>query len=120
MSKHTYPIKLYFKYRFNLVMFVLALLINIANWLWILLRIRPQDDLIFLHYNILFGVDYIGEWWRVYIIAITGLVIFITNFLIGWLLYNKDKFVSIIMNIVNVISQIFLLIATTILVFLNV
>ena len=101
-------------------MFILALLINIANWVWILLYIRPQNDLIFLHYNILFGVDYIGEWWRIYFVAITGLIIFIINFLLGWLLFSKDKFVSILMNIVNVISQVFLLIATAILVFLNV
>ena len=120
MAKHTYPIKLYFKYRFNLVMFILALSLNIANWIWIVLRIRPQEDLIFLHYNILFGVDYIGEWWRVYFVATTGLIILIINFLLGWLLFNKDKFVSIIMNIVSVVSQIFLLIATAILVFLNV
>ncbi|MDP2684023.1 MAG: hypothetical protein Q8P20_03110 [bacterium] len=120
MSKIAYPIKLYFKYRLNLVMFVLALLINITNWLWIVLRIRPQNESVFLHYNILFGVDYIGEWWRIYIIAFTGLVIFVINFLLGWLLFNKDKFVSILMNIVNVVSQVFLLIATAILVFLNV
>lgn len=119
MSQRAYPLKLYFKYRFNLVMLVLALLINIVNWFWIVLRIRPQSDLIFLHYNVLFGVDYIGEWWRVYFIALTGLIILIFNFLLGWLLFNKDKFVSVIMNIVNVISQIFLLIATAILVFLN-
>jgi len=62
----------------------------------------------------------VGEWWRVYLVAITGLVIFIFNFLLGWLLFNKDKFVSILMNIVNVVSQIFLIIATAILVFLNV
>ncbi|OGH77980.1 MAG: hypothetical protein A2469_01180 [Candidatus Magasanikbacteria bacterium RIFOXYC2_FULL_40_16] len=101
-------------------MFILAFLINLANWVWIIISIRPQKELIFLHYNILFGVDYVGEWWRVYLVAITGLVIFIFNFLLGWLLFNKDKFVSILMNIVNVVSQIFLIIATAILVFLNV
>src|SRR3989338_482580 len=120
MGKHTYPIKLYFKYRLNLVMFILAFLINLSNWIWVVLKVRPQKDLIFLHYNILFGVDYIGEWWRVYFVAMTGLVIFIINFLLGWLLFNKDKFVSILMNIVNIVAQIFLLIATAILVFLNV
>lgn len=75
--------------------------------------------MLFLHYNILFGVDYIGEWWRVLFLPITGLLIFIMNFILGWLLFHKDKLISIILNSISLLCQIFVLIASGILVFLN-
>src|SRR3989338_10640847 len=100
MGKHTYPIKLYFKYRLNLVMFILSFLINLSNWIWVVLKIRPQKDLIFLHYNILFGVDYIGPWWQIIFLPLTGLLILLLNALIGWLLYHKYPFISQILNAV--------------------
>ena len=117
---HTYPFKLYISYKPNLFIFILAFLANIASWVWVLWNIRPQEDTLFLHYNILFGVDYIGEWWRVLFLPITGLLIFIINFVLGWLLFHKDKFISIILNSISLLCQIFILIASSILVFLNV
>ena len=120
MSKSTYPIKLYLKYRPNLVMLTLGILINLFTWGWIMFQIRPQEELIFLHYNILFGVDYVGEWWKVFYLPLVGLFIFITNFVVGWVLFHKDKFVSIILNAVSLIAQVFLLVASALLVFLNV
>lgn len=117
---HTYPFKLYINYRPNLIISILAFLLNVASWVWILLEIRPQEETLFLHYNILFGVDYIGEWWKVLFLPITGLLIFIINFSLGWLLFHKDKFISIILNCVSLLCQIFVLVASGILVFLNV
>lgn len=120
IMKHTYPIKLYLKYKPNLIMLSLAVLANIFTWFWIIFRIKPQEDLIFLHYNILFGVDYIGEWWRVFYIPTIGLLILFVNFVIGWVLFSKDKFISVILNAVSVVSGVFLLVIAALLVFLNV
>jgi len=117
---HVYPLKLYFKYKPNFIMLAAAILVNIFTWVWILFQIRPQDALIFLHYNVLFGVDFIGEWWRVYYLPLTGLFIIVINFVIGWLLFQKDKFISIILQSVSLICQIFLLVVSALLVFLNV
>ena len=119
MSNPTYPIKLYLKNRFNFIALVLSVSLNLANWLWLITQIRPQAELIFLHYNILFGVDYVGEWWKVYYVPLTGLIIILINFIVGWFLFNKDKFVAILLNIASILSQAFLFIAAALLVFLN-
>lgn len=116
----TYPIKLYLKYLPNLILTSLSFVVNILIWLWLAFRIPPQSEQVFLHYNILFGVDFVGAWWNVYLLPLTGLFVFIVNFVIGWLLFNKDKFITIILQTVNLISQIFLLIVAALLVFLNV
>ena len=117
---HIYPFKLYVSYKPNLLVILLSFLLNMASWVWVLWQIGPQDETLFLHYNILFGVDYVGEWWKVLFLPLTGLIIFIINFILGWFLFHKDKFISIILNSVGLICQIFILIASGILIFLNV
>jgi hypothetical protein len=120
MARSLYPIKLYIKQPVIAIMMGLTLAINIFMWLWLFLRIGPQTGPIFLHYNILFGVDMIGEWWRILYIPITALSIFIVNFILGWVFFNKDKFVAYILNFIALLCQVFLLVATFLLVFLNV
>lgn len=115
-----YPIKLYLKNLFNLITLILSLAINILSWLWLIFQIKPQQEDIFLHYNILFGVDYLGSWWKVFYLPIFGLLILITNNLIGWLLFGKDKFIAQILNAVNLFCQIFIFLVVALLVFLNV
>jgi len=115
-----YPIKLYFKHLPHLIILPLALILNLANWVWLLIKIRPQADPIFLHYNILFGVDYVGEWWRVLLLPLAGLLIFLVNGIIAWMIFSKDKFAAELLNFTSLLCQIFLLIAGALLVFLNV
>ncbi|MBU2542597.1 hypothetical protein KJ785_03490 [Patescibacteria group bacterium] len=115
-----YPLKLYIKNLPNIIMIPLALILNITNWIWLLWEIRPQDELIFLHYNILFGVDLIGPWWKVLYLPIVGLLIILINIFLGWTLFGKDKFFAYILNFVAVFCQVFLLLASSLLIFLNV
>lgn len=119
-SQPLYPIKLYLKYHVSWSFIGLSLLLNIATWIWVIAKIKPQADPIFLHYNILFGVDYIGDWWRVYGLGATGSLILFINFLLGWFLFAQDKFISLVINAVSFLSNVFLLIAAALLVFLNV
>lgn len=115
-----YPIKLYFKNLPNLIMLSLSLAVNILSWLWLVFQIKPQQEDIFLHYNVLFGVDYLGSWWKVFYLPIFGLLIFWTNMIIGWALFGKDKFIAQILNAVSLFCQIFIFISAALLVFLNV
>lgn len=115
-----YPIKLYIKHLPNLIMIPLGLLLNLASWVWLLSQIKPQTDPIFLHYNILFGVDYIGEWWKVLYLPIVGLFILLINTILGWVLFGKDKFAAQVLNFTSILCQVFILIAAALLVFLNV
>jgi len=115
-----YPLKLYFKHVATLAFLIISGLINLATWVWLLWQIRPQTEPVFLHYNILFGVDYVGEWWRVLALPIMGLLIILVNAILGWVLFNKDKFFASILNVMALFCQIFIFIAACLLVFLNV
>ena len=120
LMRDMYPIKLYIKHLPNLIMLPLGLLLNLASWVWLLSQIKPQTDPIFLHYNILFGVDYIGDWWKVLYLPIAGLFIYLINTILSWVLFGKDKFAAQLLNFVSIFCQVFVLIAAALLVFLNV
>lgn len=115
-----YPVKLYFKHLPNLILLASAVLLNLAIWAWLLWQIKPTGEAIFLHYNVLFGVDLIGEWWKILYLPIAGAVILIVNAVLGWLMFSRDKFIAQFLNAVAVLCQIFLLLAAALLVFLNV
>jgi len=120
MSSKIYPLKLYLRHKTIIILLGFSLALNVFSWLWLLIQIRPQKELIFLHYNILFGVDLIGQWWKVFYIPLVGLIIILANALLGWLFFNKDKFIAKFLNFVSLFCQIFLFIVSALLVFLNV
>ncbi|MBD3311399.1 MAG: hypothetical protein GF349_02805 [Candidatus Magasanikbacteria bacterium] len=120
MLKDVYPIKLFLTVKANIIMISFSIVINILTWLWLFLQIRPREDYIFLHYNILFGVDYIGDWWKIVYVPATGIIILFANIIAAWFLYKKDKFASYLILAACLYSQIFLFIAASLLVFLNV
>ena len=69
-----YPIMLYLRNLPNLIMLSLSLFLNLATWTWLLWQISPTSGQIFLHYNILFGVDLVGPWWKILYLPITALI----------------------------------------------
>lgn len=115
-----HSIKLYFRNLANFIFLVISLLINIFVWLWLWWQIDPQAEPIFLHYNILFGVDYIDAWWKVFYLPAMGLLVLSVNGFLGWMLFYRDKFMAQLLNAGALLCQIFLLVAAALLVFLNV
>lgn len=115
-----YPLKLYLKYRSTFIPLFVSLLLNIAIWGWLLYNIGFQSDSVFLHYTILFGVDLTGPSYMVYSLPGLGLCLILFNACIGWMMYEKDEFVALAANMVSCVVHFYLLIATSILVFLNV
>lgn len=120
MAEPRYPLKLYLTHVPNTLMMGVSLLINIGMWGWLLWYIRPGSGQIFLHYNVLFGVDLIGPWYHVLTIPTIGACVIGVNGALGWFFFGKDKFIAYLMNAITVITHIFLLIAALLLVFLNV
>lgn len=120
MKKQLYPLKLYLQTLPNKILLGSNLLMNIAIWVWLAWYISPQKDPIFLHYNVLFGVDLVGQWWRVFIIPLVGLFIILVNAVIGWTTFHKDKFIAYFLSSTALVCQIFLFISAYLLVFLNI
>lgn len=120
MTQKLYPLKLYLKHPLNVILLPLGLLTNLGSWIWLVTQIEPQSEPIFLHYNVLFGVDLIGPWHKIFLFPLLGIAILIVNAIVAWLLFQRDRFFLYILNSAAFICQIILFIVATLLVFLNV
>ena len=117
---YIYPLKLYIKKKQNLILLSLGLSFNIASWVWLFLNIHSHLGQVFLHYNILFGVDLVGPWYMVFALPLAGLLIIFLNAILGWFLYRQDPFAAYILNAIAIFVNVLLLISAALLVFLNV
>ena len=98
--------------RSSQILLVVGLLFNISAWIYLLINIKPQTDPIFLHYNIYFGVDLIGDWYRIYQIPLIGIIIYFVNLYLSYILYKKGKVISRFLIGVTVFIQVIVLISS--------
>jgi len=108
-------------WRDNLIttMFFLSALINALNWIFLLKNQKNSDYPIILHYNLFFGVDYLGDYNKIYTIPFVGVIIITINTILGHLLYRKEKLASYFLSFNTFIIQTFLLFASYLVIKIN-
>ncbi|MCB9798221.1 hypothetical protein H6758_00680 [Candidatus Nomurabacteria bacterium] len=115
-----YPIKLYFRNKAILSLLGVSLLFLLLCLYWIFFRIGVSEGPLFLHYNVLFGVDLIGPWYQILYIPLTGCILVILNSFVGWMLFDKSHFPAILLSSFTAFFNVLLFIALLLLEFLNV
>ncbi|MEK7623697.1 MAG: hypothetical protein AAB408_03455 [Patescibacteria group bacterium] len=115
-----YPLKLYFKHRVTLILITASLCVNAAIWVWLITQFPPTGEPVFLHYNVLFGVDEIGDWPKIFFVPLLGLALLFANAMLGWLSWDRDAYMAHLLNFIGLLCQVFLLISAVLLVALNV
>lgn len=89
----------------------LALFVNIISWLVIVFKIKPNSEIVPLHYNIFYGTDYAGKGYWIYLIPAVGLAFIIINFFFYRYSKEKEKFGAEMVLWVALLSQFFILLA---------
>ena len=99
---------------------IIAVGINVANWISLVIFVKPVDLPIILHYNVYFGVDMMGSWKQVYFLPSLGLLLFLINFLFSVYFYKqKERIASYILLIAALMIQISVLIAAISVIIIN-
>ncbi|MFA6486030.1 MAG: hypothetical protein WCT40_01520 [Candidatus Magasanikbacteria bacterium] len=93
--------------------------VAIVSW-YVVAHIHPTDAQIFLHYNAIFGIDLIGPWWQMYFLPIFATAIFLINFSVALWFYRADKFLARLLAVLAAVWEIFLVVATILIVGLNI
>ncbi|MEA2064747.1 MAG: hypothetical protein U9O66_00425 [Patescibacteria group bacterium] len=114
-----YLLKITFKDKAMSLCFFASLLLNIFIWIGYFLNIKNGESLIYLHYNIYFGVDFIGAWYKIFIIPIFGLIILLINYFISIRIYLNNKFASYILAGSALFAQFILLFASIAIIWIN-
>ncbi len=97
----------------------LALVLNGAAWLYLAAMIRPSDDLFILHYNIHFGVDFLGQWFAAFVPPLVGVLFMAVNSVLVWWFWMRLRVLSVIAITATVVIQGALLGVAALLVALN-
>lgn len=98
------------KDKFNRMFFYFAIGFNVGNWIgahYIITHIERETA--YLHYNVDFGVDYIGDVERIYDFPLVGLAVIIVNILVSLFVRNREKFVVQMLLLVAIMANIFIL-----------
>ena len=115
-----YLIKIFFKDPWVFVPLIVSALAQVFMWPYIIIHAGAQGaGMMFLHYNIIFGVDYVGDWWKIFVMPGIGLGIIILNFGGAIYSYNTDKLLSRIITVFTAVLQIFLALAVYLIVDIN-
>lgn len=114
-----YPIKLYLKHPGIAVFVFASVAVNLLVWIWLVTQIPPEVGTVFLHYTVLFGVDEIGAWRELFAIPLGGLLVIAMNAVVGWLFFQKDKYIAYFLTCAAFLVQVFMLMAAFLLVTLN-
>ncbi len=109
----------YWKNKIIMNIFVWSCLMNISLWVFLFKNQRNSDLPIILHYNLFFGVDYLGGYNEIYLIPAVGAIIIIINTVLGYLLYERERLASYFLAFNIFIVQIFLLLAGYLIVEIN-
>ena len=115
-----YSPKLFFRDPWILWPIIGSILSQLLIWWYILANIRPTTEQLFLHYNVVFGVDLIGEWWKIYYLPLAGFLVILVNYLLGLHFYRHDKLLSRLLSFFTVFFHVFLLIAIVLIVDKNI
>lgn len=115
-----YSPKLYFRDLWVSAPLLGVILIQIFLWWYLISGIRSDADQIFLHYNIIFGVDLVGDWWRIYFLPLTGVLVILLNYFFSLMFYSVDKFLARLMIGWVLFFHLFLMVGAILLVRLNI
>jgi len=112
--------KLYFKDRWIIIPLVLAIISEIFIWWYTAANIHPSPEQTVLHYNIVVGVDLLGDWWKIFYLTGSGLLVLLVNYVLGFFFYNYDKILSRTLSVLTALFHIMFVISLILIVRLNI
>ena len=96
-----------------------SLILNGSLWAYFFQNEKESAYPAILHYNIIFGVDYLDEYSKIYLISSAGLIIIFANVILGYILYNKEKLAAYFLIFNALLAQVFLIVAGYLIVGIN-
>jgi hypothetical protein len=96
-----------------------SFLIQMIIWADLLLNIKQNEEQIFLHFNIVIGVDKVGNWWQIFYLPLVGIGVLLGNSIVSLGVYRSDKFLAKILSFWALFFHLFLLASIIFLVGLN-
>ena len=91
--------------------FFLACFLNLLLWLFLLVRIQPSDAWIPLHYNVNFGIDFLGPWLYIFLFPSAGFAVIVLNLILALSFQIKEVLLTRLLVWSAVIVQLFIILS---------
>lgn len=88
-----------------------SLVLIVGLFLFFLFFIKQNNIPIVLHYNVDWGVDYLGEVKSIFILPLVGAIIMMINGFLALKFWKKNKFLSYFLTTTALLAQCFLVIS---------
>lgn len=88
---------------------MLSIILNLSMWILIYKRVEPTQEPVPLHYNIQFGISLIGEWYKIFVIPVLGIIITAVNFFFAYFLFKLGRIFSYLLTASATVMQAILL-----------
>lgn len=116
-----YSLKVYTKGGWVRYSFLVSLVLNIVQWVWVIYNSRyiNKDIAFVLHTNILAGANWYDQWWMVYLFPVVGVMGLFSYFFCGWLISKKDFLPARCVAVASIFFEIVLLVLIVFLIRIN-
>lgn len=99
---------------------IFSLLLNLLLWFYLAWQIRKLPSVIPLHYNIYYGIDFLGPWYYLIFLVGFGLALIVFNFFIALTVLTNHKILSYFLLSSLVVIQLLLFMACVAIININV
>ena len=96
-----------------------AMLFIVAQLAVLIIKIRPSDKGIFLHYTSYLGVDLVGAWSSMYFVPLANLLTLTLNSALAYRISRKDKVLGYLLALGSALLSLLLLIYVILIARLN-
>ena len=98
-----------FRDKILVAMWLLSALADGLAWWLLYSKFHAQTEFVPLHYNIYFGIDLYGPWWRVLLLPLSGTFFLFLNPILSFILYQRAKIISYLLLFSLLVTEIVLL-----------
>lgn len=112
----TPALRFFFEDRFNRLVYTLVALLILASFVAVVLFV-PKEENVALHYNVYFGIDFIGSWFLALLIPTVMLILTVLNTVVGLMVWRHDRIIgyfmatgSLFVNVIGAISVVLLIV----------
>ena len=89
----------------------LACFLNLLLWLFLIIRIQPSAAWIPLHYNVNFGIDFLGPWLYIFLFPLAGFALIVLDLILGLSFQVKEVLLTRLLVWSAVIVQLFIILS---------
>lgn len=97
------------QWRWAWVLGLASCLLNASLWIVVLLLFPERADTVVLHYSIGSGIDFVGQGAHITLLPVTGLILLVSNLIVGLAATSADRRVLwILLGVVPLVQLILL------------